>query len=315
MINLENLSGLHEARTSGIYTVRGLTTRDKYTLKAFFHQDLDFTLDELLLLSSACIFSDDGQWCRDRLARDYQVDPFLLEQCRIYAWQRFRGEDWWRIVEMYNLVYRLQLWTERFNALPHVPEFMQFVRLEVLYKYDTNTGNPAYARYRHRLGEEVLEKYHSIFLDGFHALAVYYKDKYQGVLSLDYKQPHQLEHPVSPLIVQLQGVKRGALQWKTNVRSLLLSFVQEVFAGESLYLQSARHNIYRSLEAMRKSRLSTRNSTPEQLAAHLVPMSRLKASYDTLAKAHGFVYDGVTQDYVDFATVSLPGPTPVSLVA
>lgn len=158
-------------------------------------------------------------------------------------------------------------------------------------------GNPANARYTHSLGENAVEKFQNVYLDEFCALAIYYKEKFQGVLSLDFSEPNNLTSSVTPLVVQLQGVKRGSLQWKINVLEFLLNFTKEVFFDSFLFLQSAAHNMYRSVEAMRASRFPSRHCSDEELAKHVVPHQKLINNYDWLAQKLGFLLDSESQNY------------------
>jgi hypothetical protein len=121
---------------------------------------------------------------------------------------------------------------------------------------------------------EPQEKWQDVYIDGLFAFAVYYKGKYQGVVSLNF------DEEANPIVVQLQTSKKCRLNFKFDVLDFLLKLIVDAFpiSASSLYLQSAAINIYRSPEF---------NSNH-----HMVCMYKLIRSYDQVALKQGFVIAG-----------------------
>jgi hypothetical protein len=216
--------------------------------------------------------------CLEVLTLKFQICRHLLIRSELYFWQKYRDSDSQIIAKTYNHICKLIDYAGIYMLGLQFP-FANLLELKPLTKCDSYSGNPAWTRYYiDKLEPD--EHWHDVFLDGIIGFALYYKDKYQGIIGINF------DRTGNPVIVQLQTSKKCRLNYKLNVQKFLLKFVVNAFSQTStpLYLQSAQNNIYRKPEY---------NSN-----GHLAPMCKLMKAYNLNAFHSGFIYDTITKNYL-----------------
>jgi hypothetical protein len=237
-------------------------------------EDFNGTLIELLNLYFNSRYWEDVDWCLEQFYK-FKISSHVINRCKLYFWQKYSQENPYFVIQSYNQI------AVAFSYICNLNHGLYKQRLELRFitKYDTNSDGPAYTRFQVIDFAEPKEKWQGVYIDGLFAFAIYYKGKYQGVISLNF------DEEANPIVVQIQTSKKCRLNYKFDVLDFLLEIVIDAFSALSsvLYVQSAANNIYRSPD------LSSNR--------HIVSEDKLLRAYDQVALKHGFHKSG-DQNYI-----------------